>query len=244
MGYAVAEAAVESGAYVTVSSSKPEKVASAVESLKKSYPPGENGQRPYAPIGHVCDLSQRDQIEESLNSLLKAAAGDSKINHIVNTAGDMPDSAALSDLTPDKIDKLNTVRLTAVLILAKLIPRYVDLDPANSLTLTGGVNTKKPMPGWTLMAGIGAALEGIVRGLSVDLKPMRFNLVAPGAVHTPIFDGAPKDTRDAILEKFRSETTVGVVGRAEDLAEAYIYLMKDRFVTGEVIESNGGRLFV
>lgn len=244
IGYSVAEAAVEHGAHVIVSSSKPSNVTSAVESLKRSYPPGANGQGPHAPIGCVCDLSQRDQIEGNIESLLKTAAGNSKINHIVVTAGDIPLAPPLADLTADEIVKLGTVRFVGVLIIAKFIPRYMDLDPNNSFTLTGGVNTRKPMPGWTLVAGYGAALEGVARGLSVDLKPMRVNLVALGAVHTPLMDKVAGEARDAFLEQVASATTVGAVGRPEDVAEAYIYCMKDRFVTGTVIDSNGGMLLV
>jgi hypothetical protein len=32
------------------------------------------------------------------------------------------------------------------------------------------------------------------------------------------------------------------VGRPEDLAESYLYLMKDQFVSGSIVESNGGAL--
>lgn len=244
IGYAVAEAAVEYGARVTVSSSQPSNVASALESLKSSYPPGASGQGPYAPTGHVCDLSQKEKLEGNLESLLKAAAGDSKINHVVVTAGDIPNAPPLADITADWIEKPGTIRFTGALILAKFLPRYMDLDSNNSLTLTGGVNIKKPMPGWTLMSAYGGALEAMVRGLAVDLKPMRVNLVAPGVIHTPLLDKAAGEARDATLEKFASETTVGVVGKPEDVAEAYLYSMKDRFVTGAVIESNGGRLLV
>ncbi|KAK2762205.1 hypothetical protein FQN54_001214 [Arachnomyces sp. PD_36] len=244
IGYSVAEAAVEFGAHVIVSSSKPANVASAVESLKASYPPGLNGRGPQAPIGHVCDLSDSEKIEENLESLLKVAAGDSKINHIVVTAGDVPKVSPLSEITAEEVRKLGDVRFVGSIILAKLIPRYMDLDPANSFTLTGGVNTAKPMPGWTLMAGIGGSLRGIIRGLSVDLKPLRVNVVEPGAIQTPLLERNLGDasTREAVLASFATSTTVGTIGQSEDVAEAYLYLMKDRYVTGAIIESNGGRL--
>lgn len=42
----------------------------------------------------------------------------------------------------------------------------------------------------------------------------------------------------------REETTTGEVGRPEWVAEACAYAMKDRFVTGSVLDTNGGRLLV
>jgi NAD(P)-dependent dehydrogenase (short-subunit alcohol dehydrogenase family) len=116
----------------------------------------------------------------------------------------------------------------------------MDLDPTNSLTFTGGVVTKRPRPGLAVLAAYGGAFEALIRGLALDLKPMRVNLVAPGAVRTPMFDKFPKEKLDEILEVYKNGTTTGRIGKPEDVAEAYIYLMKDPFVTGAVIETNGG----
>lgn len=35
-------------------------------------------------------------------------------------------------------------------------------------------------------------------------------------------------------------TTTGKMGQASDVAEAYLYVMKDRNCTGAVIDTNGG----
>lgn len=83
-----------------------------------------------------------------------------------------------------------------------------------------------------------------MRGLAVDLKPLRVNIVSPGAVHTEIFGTVPAERLDTVLDGFRQKSTTGTVARPEDLAEAYIYIMKDHFVTGSIVESNGGRLLV
>ena len=40
----------------------------------------------------------------------------------------------------------------------------------------------KPSPGTSVAGGVVAALEGLTKGLAVDLAPVRVNLVAPGAV--------------------------------------------------------------
>jgi NAD(P)-dependent dehydrogenase (short-subunit alcohol dehydrogenase family) len=79
----------------------------------------------------------------------------------------------------------------------------------------------------------------LIRGLAVDLKPLRVNLVAPGAIKTEMWgDKLPPQAS----ERFKSRTLVGAVGRPEDTAEAYIYAMKDYYVTGTVLLSEGGAL--
>ena len=51
--------------------------------------------------------------------------------------------------------------------------------------------------GATLMAGGAAAIEGLTRGLAVELAPVRVNAVRPGAVHTPMWDAAPEPRHSA-----------------------------------------------
>lgn len=80
----------------------------------------------------------------------------------------------------------------------------------------------------------------MTKTLAVDLAPIRVNVVSPGAIHTELLQGVP----DQAMEVFAKATTVGRIGRPEDVAEAYLYFMKDGFATGSMVESNGGRLLV
>ncbi|RYP73574.1 hypothetical protein DL769_004189 [Monosporascus sp. CRB-8-3] len=249
IGFCVAEAAVEHGARVIISGSNETKLSKAVDRLRASFavldqglPPAEKGA---PPTGTVCDLANEEALESNLESLLQFATSDgqSRLDHVVFTAGDPFEARKLQDVTAAHIARTYVVRATAPVVLAKLlVPRYIHRVPASSYTLTGGVNAEKPQDNWTVVAGFSAAVEGYARGLAVDLKPMRVNCVAPGAVHTEAFDHTPEEQRGPLLERFRQATTTGTVGCPEDLAEAYLYCMKDSFVTGSVIKSNGGRL--
>ncbi|KAG8409955.1 hypothetical protein J3458_019027 [Metarhizium acridum] len=64
----------------------------------------------------------------------------------------------------------------------------------------------------------------------------------PGAVHTELFSSITAENLPAIAESFKRENITGTVGTPEEVAEAYIYCMKDSFATGGVVESNGGLL--
>ena len=92
------------------------------------------------------------------------------------------------------------------------------------------------------MAAWGQGIEGIVRGLAVDLAPIRVNLVKPGAVHTELFADIPAERLEKVLEKMRKETLTGTVGRPEDVAEMYLGLMKCAFASGSMVDVDGGRL--
>lgn len=98
-----------------------------------------------------------------------------------------------------------------------------------------------------MTAGWMAAKEGMARGLAVDLKPIRVNLVSPGAIDTEIFDNFSDGnlvTRKQLIELYASKTLLGKCGSPEDTAEAYLYMMRDTFVTGHILHTSGGYLLV
>lgn len=96
IGFCVAEACVEHGAFVVVSSSNKDRVDKAVEKLKSSYPSAK--ERVY---GLTVDLSKADTLETELKTLLegtKAKLGGQKLDHIVYTAGDALAVIKLEDM--------------------------------------------------------------------------------------------------------------------------------------------------
>jgi NAD(P)-dependent dehydrogenase (short-subunit alcohol dehydrogenase family) len=243
IGFCVAEAAIEHGATVVISSSNQTKLDKTVARLKEAYP----AQTEKQPITtHVCDVSDSSNLDANFEALFQTATagGTVKLNHVVTTAGDALSLPPLSELTPEIVQKSMHVRFVAPAVMAKYIEKYVEKSPSSSFTMTGGQAGRKPAPGWSLATSVSTAVEGLTRGLALDLKPVRVNAVAPGAVNTELFGAFPKELVDGMFEMFKSKSTTGTVGRPEDLAESYIYLMKDQYVTGSVLESNGGSLLV
>jgi len=238
IGFCVAEASVESGAVVIVASSRQEKIDKAIERIKTAYP-----EKAYNISGTPCDLASPD-VESSIKKLLEFATngGKDKLDHIVNTAGDSFSLIKIQEATVENIEKHGKVRFVGAVMLAKLAPQYMHSSPASSISLTGGVNATKPNPGWSVSAGWGAAKEGLARGLAVDLKPIRVNSVAPGAIRTEMFEAVHKGRAEEIIEYYKAKTLTGTIGTPEDMAEAYLYLMKDQFITGVTLGSDGGFL--
>ncbi|OJD28855.1 short-chain dehydrogenase [Diplodia corticola] len=273
IGLAVAaEALAQSAQHVTIAGSNPAKLSAALSTLRAGISDGSHQRISGHTCDLLGNGDDDNDIETNLRALLDATVatnGAGRIDHVAYTAGDAAALAALTTpaaaLTVDAIRAGGTVRFVGPLLLAKLLPAYVRRSPpaadgdgdgdgwryhSPSLTLTGGVNATRPAPGWTVAAAYGAALRGAVRGLAVDLAGVppcgiRVNLVEPGAVETPLWDGvAPGGGREAMRRRFAERSTVGRVGRPEDTAEAYVYLMKDGFAAGAVVESNGGTLLV
>ncbi len=237
IGYAVAEASIESGAIVVISSSTKAKIDKAISKIQLTYP---DSQTHIA--GFTCDLFNTAKLETNLKELFDfaSAGATEKIDHVVYTAGNMVGSINLADVDTETIHKNGILRFYAPIMIGKLAPRYLASSHESSITLTSGVNNAKPGPGRVLMAGWGAGVEGVTRGLAVDLKPIRVNCVCPGPVQTELFDAMPESTLNALVNKYRGATMTNTIGKPEDLAEAYLYCMRDHFVDGVVLHSSGG----
>lgn len=114
------------------------------------------------------------------------------------------------------------------------------LSNESSITLTSGVYGVRPPQGATTLAAINSAIEGLVRGLSVDLAPIRVNVVSPGIVDTPIYAGMSDDQRQALFNGIAQQLPVGRIAKPEDIAETYVYLAKNGFTTGTAVLIDGG----
>ncbi|KAF7718588.1 Uncharacterized protein PECH_008990 [Penicillium ucsense] len=225
IGRGVAEKALMEGAIVHIASSNPDRVKDSVQDLQHQYPEGQIS-------GHVIDLST-PEVESSLDTLLRQI---SPLDHIVYTAGDPLPIAPVDQITLEAIHRAGQIRFFVPLLLGKLAPRHLNPGYRSSLTLTTGAASERPFPNWSLIAGYLTGLHGMTRNLALDLKPLRVNLVSPGAVHTPMWgpDGVPAEMQE--------KTPLGKVGTPLEVAEAYVYLMKDTNATGSVVNTNSGSL--
>lgn len=240
IGFCVAEAAVEHGAIVTIASSSQAKLDKAVARLQAHA--RDVGVSPDTISSIAVDLSKTETLEDNIVNLLKAATKDGKLDHIVHTAGDSLQVRPYAELTVQDFTASMNVRQIAAVFIGKYVGEYVNQSVKSSFTVTGGTVTARPMRGWGTLAAKGAMSEGLTRGLAVDLRPVRVNIVIPGAVHTELFDFFPKEGLESILQNMAKDGLTGTVGTPEEVAEAYIYSMKDSFATGAQIQSSGGRL--
>lgn len=239
IGYAVAEAARDFGATVIVSGSGKAKLDDAIARIRKAVPestPEEDI------LGHTCDLSDPAKLDASLVDIFEFATqqGKSKIDHVVYTAGNVVGFVNLAELDTKAITDNGILRFYAPIMIGKVAPGYMVQSHESSITFTSGYSNVKPRAGRVLMAGWAAGVEGVTRALAVDLRPLRINCVCPGAVWTELFDRMPRPKLDPIVDAYVNTTMTHTIGKPEDAAESYLYCMRDYFIDGAVIHSNGG----
>lgn len=65
----------------------------------------------------------------------------------------------------------------------------------------------------------------------------------PGIIDTPWWDAMPAAQREAIFAQAATTLPVGRVGTADDVASAIVFVATNGFMTGTVIECDGGGRF-
>ncbi|MDQ0190351.1 SDR family oxidoreductase [Alicyclobacillus cycloheptanicus] len=220
IGLAAAKSFVAQGAAVVVASRSQAKVDEAKQALGAQVQ------------GHVLDFRSEDDTKAFF-----AKVG--TFDHLVVTAG----GAVMGPF-----DTLPTADVRAAFD-SKFWGQYLTVKAAlpyiqktGSITLTSGVYGSRPPQGASTLAAINSAVEGLVRGLAVDLAPIRVNVVSPGLVDTPIYSGMDAASRQAMFQHVADTLPVKHIAQAEEIAEAYVYLAKNTFTTGTVIQIEGGAL--
>lgn len=164
-----------------------------------------------------------------------------KFDHLVVTAGEGA-MGHFSDLPVNDAKAAFDSKFWGQYITVKAAIPF--LNDAGSITLTSGVYGVRPPQGASTLAAINSALEGLVRGLAVDLAPVRVNIVSPGIVDTPMYGGMLEEQRQAMYNGIAEQLPVGRVATSEDIAESYVYLAKSGFSTGSVVLIDGGARLV
>ncbi|MGK0398300.1 MAG: NAD(P)-dependent dehydrogenase (short-subunit alcohol dehydrogenase family) [Gammaproteobacteria bacterium] len=125
---------------------------------------------------------------------------------------------------------LNTVRLGAP---------HMSHDGA--IVLLSGYPARKAKPGSIAIGTVGNAVEGFVKLVASEIKPLRINAVCPGLIDTPMFT-QQGEAREDFLSGGTEHNIIPRAGQPEEVASAVMFLLGNRFVTGTIVDVDGGAI--
>ncbi|HEY8999931.1 MAG TPA: SDR family oxidoreductase [Mucilaginibacter sp.] len=222
-GLATAKAAAAENADLVVVSSRQSSVDKALSIL------------PEGTQGYAIDVSDERQVEELFKKV-------GEFDHLIFSAGETLQIGNPSDVNIEDSRKFFNVRYWGALMAAKHGNPYI--RKGGSIILTNGIVSIRPWKGWSVAASIGGAIESLTKGLAIDLAPIRVNAVCAGMVKTDLWNNIPEAEREAMYNEVGSKLLTGRVGEAKDIAEAYLFLMKGNYTTGQMIVVDGGNVLV
>ncbi|NKY58335.1 SDR family oxidoreductase [Nocardia flavorosea] len=221
IGHAIAREARKSGAEVTIASRNELRLERAASDI-----PGSRFQ--------VCDMRDERQVERLFEE-------SDPIDHVVVTAAEVG-VGPVSGLRKDDVQCNFDSRVWGSFFVAKHAASR--LPEHGSITLMSGIAAWRGLPGEAVGAASVGAVEAFARALAVELAPRRVNTLCPGLVDTPLLDHVLGDEREAVVRHFTEKLPAGRIGTPDEIADAALFLMRNRYVTGTTLHIDGGHLLV
>lgn len=153
---------------------------------------------------------------------------------------------ALPDVPAADFDRVTSVNVRGTFLgLRAAFRRYAQQGAGGAVVLTASIASLRGSADLTAYQASKHAVVGLMRSASMYGGPrgVRVNAVAPGLVHTRLFDsgaGAPGSGSD--MEQRGTTTPLRRVGTAEEVAGVVAFLLGPDagYVTGEVLSADGG----
>jgi NAD(P)-dependent dehydrogenase (short-subunit alcohol dehydrogenase family) len=171
---------------------------------------------------------------EAAVAVIAGAADLSPIRVLVNSAAVFPEDR-LDDLTPDRWEQTLAVNLRAPVFLTQAFAAALPDGLDGALVNVTDWRTARPYRdhfSYTIAKG---ALDTFTVAAAEALAPrIRVNAVALGAILPP----PGKDS--AYLRELAREIPVERVGGTQPVADTVLFLIRNHFITGEIVRIDGG----
>lgn len=188
------------------------------------------------------DLTEPDAPEHLIAHAMQTF---DRIDVIINNAGSLVARTPLTDLNDDFIDKVFDLNCRQLIHCCRIAADHmVKQGHGNIINVTSIAARNGASPGGSVYAGAKGFVSAFTKSLARELvdKNIRVNCVSPGTIHTAFHDRFSTEEKRIATAKTIPMQRLGV---ADDCTGAFLYLASDAasgYVTGQVIEVNGGQL--
>ena len=114
------------------------------------------------------------------------------------------------------------------------------MSEQGSITFVTAVSGRVGNPDTSGLAAINGALAAMVLPLAHELGPIRVNAVSPGVIDTPWWEKHPEELKNRIFEQIAASVPMRRIGRPEEVADAIVFLAGNGYVTGVILDVDGG----
>ncbi|MGI6580391.1 MAG: elongation factor P 5-aminopentanone reductase [Saccharofermentanales bacterium] len=177
------------------------------------------------------ELSNKSEIDLMFSKI------EQPLDVLVNNAA-ISESKLFDQITESDWDRIQAINLKAYFLMAqKVYPAMVKQKSGciiNISSIWGVTGAACEVHYSTTKAGI----IGLTKALAKELAPcnVRVNAIAPGAIATDMLN----EYSAGEIEKLIREIPLLRLGKPEEIAHTALFLAEQEYITGEVINVNGG----
>ena len=188
------------------------------------------------------DLTEKDSPQKLMEEAIKAFG---RIDVIVNNAGSLVARKPLTEIDDTFFDSVLDINVRQLVHCCRLAAdQMVKQKSGNIINVTSIAARQGSSPGGSIYAGAKGFVSSFTKSLAKELvgHGIRVNCVSPGTIHTAFHDRFSDAEKRAATAKTIPMLRLGV---ADDCTGAFLYLASDeasRYVTGQMLEVNGGQL--
>jgi len=233
IGRAIAIALGGCGAKIVVNYHSNAKAAS--ETVEKIIAAGGNA------IAVQADVSKKSDVVKMFEQT-KEFCGD-HLDILVNNAGARAEVAPITTLSEAAWDDCMSVNLKSTFLCTQAAIPLLPDSTGRIINVTSISARSGASLGLSHYAAAKAGLSNFTRNAAKELAPrgITVNAIAPGVIYT---DMHKDNTSKEELEQLNTRIPLGRLGEAEDCAGAVLFFCSPQssYITGEIIEINGGML--
>jgi 3-oxoacyl-[acyl-carrier protein] reductase len=230
IGRAIAVTFLRVGAKVAIIDSDKERLEILKREIEKEYKEA---------FTIPCDITTSSDVKEMVDQVHKAFG---RIDILVNNAGIIR-RGTIETVTEEDWDRVIEVNLKGTFNCCKAVVEIMKKQNygkiVNVSSIAGKLGDITSAPGYGPSK---AGVDALTKTLARQLAPygINVNAVSPHAIETEMSAQWSEERRKEII----ASIPLGRLGKPEDVAEAVLFLASDEasFITGEVLDVNGGAL--
>ena len=160
-----------------------------------------------------------------------------KIDLLVNNAG-IDLVKTINDTTVEEFDNILKTNLYSAFYTSKEVSKYMINKKVGKIinisSIWGIVGASCEMAYAVSKAG----LDAMTKSLAKELGPsnIQVNSIAPGIIDTDMNKFLTEEEKNKIIEEIPLEH----IGNVDDVADCVLFLAKAEYITGQIIQVNGG----
>jgi len=191
---------------------------------------------------YIFDVTDEQAVLEAFQ---KIRATYPKLDVLVNNAGGLGGRSRFEDMETNFYRKVMALNLdSAFFITRSAIPMLKIAGRASIINFTSNAGWNAGGPGAGIYGTSKAAITTLTRALAKDLAEydIRVNAVSPGTIDTD-FHANIKATKPEVFASWKNNILMKRLGQPEEVASVIEFLVSDKasFLTGEIIQINGGQ---